>query len=151
MGDRGNELHEEYQRRAINMAKIGKESPEGGAFGALIAKNGEIICEVYNQVSGKDDLTQHAELVAIQAACAKVGRDSLKDCILYTSCEPCMMCLGACHWAKFKMIYYGASAEDAQAHGFKYSESYFNMDTRIRRSEFNMVQLLREEALEVWK
>jgi len=144
-------MHKGYLRRAIQMAKEGRNSSEGGSFGALIVQNNKVICEVFNLVKGKDDLTQHAELLAIQTACNRIGRDNLQDCILYTSCEPCMMCLGACHWAKFKEIYYGASAEDAKKYGFKYSRSYFNMDVELRRAEFKMTQLLRDEAINVWK
>ncbi|MGB7395888.1 MAG: nucleoside deaminase [Pricia sp.] len=141
----------DYMRMAINKAKEGRDASNGGAFGAVIAKNGELICNVHNLVKGDDDLTQHAELRAIQIACSKIGRENLKTCVLYTSCEPCMMCLGACHWADFKKIYYGASAEDAREFGYVYSKSYFEMNAELRRSEFRMIQLLRDEALEVWK
>ena len=142
-------MHENYLRRAIGKAKEGRDSPDGGSFGAVIVRAGKIICEVHNLVQGKDDLTQHAEVVAIQVACSDIGRKNLKNCILYTSCEPCMMCLGACHWAKFKQIYYGTSAEDARNHGFVYSNSYFNIESKLRHSEFKMTQLLRDEALAV--
>ena len=143
-------MHEEYLRRAIKKAMEGRDSPDGGPFGAVIVRDGEIICEVHNLVAGKDDLTQHAELVAIQVACSTIGRKNLGDCILYTSCEPCMMCLGACYWASFEHIYYGASAEDAREHGFIYSTSYFKIEPEMRHTEFKMTQLLREEALRVW-
>jgi len=138
-------------RMAINKAIEGREVNGGGPFGAVIARNGELICKAHNLVKGEDDLTQHAELRAIQIACSKLGREYLKDCILYTSCEPCMMCLGACHWAGFKKIYYGASAEDARDHGYLYSGSYFDIDAELRRSDFGLSQILRDEALEVWK
>ena len=144
-------MHKKYMRRAIEMAREGRRALDGGSFGALIVRDNEIICEVHNLVKGKDDLTQHAELLAIQIACGRIGRDNLKDCVLYTSCEPCMMCLGACHWARFKEIYYGASAEDAQNYGFLYSKSYFSVDAKLRHAEFKMTQLLREEALNVWE
>lgn len=144
-------MHKKFLRKAIQMALRGKNSSDGGSFGAVIVKDGEVLCEVHNLVKGKDDVTQHAELVAIQTVCARIGRDNLKNCILYTSCEPCMMCLGACHWAKFKEIYYGASAEDARNYGFVYSKSFFNMGAELRHTEFKMTQLLREEALSVWK
>ncbi len=144
-------MHESFLRRAIKKAKEGRDSPNGGPFGALIVRYNEVICEVHNLVKGKDDLTQHAELHAIQVACGLIGRYNLKDCILYTSCEPCMMCLGACHWAKFKEIFYGASAEDAKDYGFEYSKSYFNIDAELRHAEFKMTQLLKEEALDIWK
>lgn len=144
-------MNQHYMSLAIEKATEGRDTDGGGAFGAVIVRDNEIVCTVHNLVKGKDDLTQHAELLAIQVSCQKIGKDNLKNCILYTSCEPCMMCLGACHWAKFKAIYYGASAADAQQHGFTYSESYFDMDSAARRSEFNMTQLLREEALKVWE
>lgn len=144
-------MHETYLRRAIEKAKEGKVSKEGGAFGALIVRDSEVICEAHNLVKGTQDLTQHAELLAIQVACKKIGKDQLKDCILYTSSEPCMMCLGACHWAKFRQIYYGASAADARNFGYEYSESFYKMDASLRASEFRMTQLLREEALDVWR
>jgi tRNA(Arg) A34 adenosine deaminase TadA len=144
-------MHETYLRRAIAKAKEGRASDEGGAFCALVVRENEVICEVHNRVKGTDDLTQHAELLAIQVACSRIGKDNLKDCILYTSCEPCMMCLGACHWAKFKEIYYGASAEDAQRFGYEYAASFYKMDAKLRHTEFNMTQLLSEEALDVWR
>lgn len=144
-------MHENYLRLAIDKAKEGRDSKDGGSFGAVIVRNDQIICEVHNLVKGKDDLTQHAELLAIQVACKSIGRSGLKDCVLYTSCEPCMMCLGACHWAKFKKIYYGASAEDAQNYGFLYSKLYLNTAPHVRHAEFKMSQLLRKEALDVWE
>lgn len=144
-------MHETYLRRAIEKAKEGRASKEGGSFGAVIVRDNEIICEVHNRVKGTDDLTQHAELLAIQVACAKIGKNKLKECILYTSCEPCMMCLGACHWAKFKKIYYGASAEDARNFGYEYSASFYKLDANLRQTEFKMTQLLKEEALDVWR
>lgn len=143
-------MHEKYLRKAIKKAKEGRDSPNGGPFGAVIVRAGEIICEEHNLVKGKDDLTQHAEIVAMQVACSRIGRKNLKECVLYTSCEPCMMCLGACHWAQFEQIYFGASAEDARNHGFIYSNSYFTIDSESRYSEFKMTQLLKEEALAVW-
>lgn len=114
-------MHDKYMKMVIQKAREGRDAESGGPFGAVIVCNDNIIAEVHNQVNAKDDLTQHAELLAIQKACEKIGRDNLKECILYTSCEPCMMCLGACHWAKFRSIYYGASVENAKENGFVYS------------------------------
>lgn len=144
-------MHEKYMKRAIQKAREGRDAHSGLSFGAVIVGNGQIIAEVHNQVNENDDLTQQAELLAIQEACGKIGRDNLKECVLYTSCEPCMMCLGACYWTKFKSVYYGASAEDAKEKGFVYSDAYFDMDPELRRREFRMFQLLREEALKVWR
>ena len=144
-------MKEEYMELAIKMAVLGKHTDGGGPFGAVIVRDDQIVCKVHNRVGANDDLTQHAELYAIQMACDKIGRANLKDCHLYTSCEPCMMCLGACHWAKFKKIFFGASAEDAYDYGFKYSDSYFDMNIDLRQREFNMNQVLRDKAVAVWK
>lgn len=137
-------------QRAIALAQEGR-SGNGGAFGAVVVRNGSIIAEVYNTVKLQQDLTQHAELSAIQKACQILESSDLSDCILYTSCEPCMMCLGACYWAKFNQIYYGASAKDAKEFGYIYSDMFYASDTEKRRLEFKMTQLLNDEAVAVWK
>ncbi len=144
-------MHETFMRMAIAKAKEGRNAPTGGAFGAVIVLEGKVVVSVHNQVKKEGDLTQHAELYAIQEASKILGRNQLKNCILYTSCEPCMMCLGSCHWAQFKAIYFGASADDAKAHGYIYSEVYYAMDTAKRHQEFRMTQLLRDEAIAIWK
>lgn len=138
-------------RMAIAQAKKGKAKKQGGPFGAVIVRDGNLVCRVHNKVKKKGDPTQHAELLAIQVAAKLLGREVLKHCVLYTSCEPCMMCLGASHWAGFKAIYFGASADDAKAHGFVYSDSFFDVDEVLRHKEFHMTQLLRDEALAVWQ
>ncbi len=142
--------HLRFMRRAIYLAKLGKEN-DGGSFGAVIVKNGEIVAEGFNRVKSLSDCTQHAELSVIQKACRKLGSTTLADCILYTSCEPCMMCLGACYWAKFQKIYYGASALQAKENGFIYSNMFYTSDRGARHKEFNLEQLLANEALEAWK
>jgi tRNA(Arg) A34 adenosine deaminase TadA len=132
------------------MAKLGKQN-DGGSFGAVIVKDGEIVVEGFNKVKALSDCTQHAELLVIQKACKKLGSTTLQDCILYTSCEPCMMCLGASYWAKFKKIYYGASALQAKKFGYIYSNMFYSSDRGARHKEFKLEQLLADEALEVWK
>ncbi|MGB5819181.1 MAG: nucleoside deaminase [Saonia sp.] len=145
------EEHIYFMQQAIALAQQGKNSPDGGAFGAVIVKNGQLIAAVHNLVKGSKDCTQHAELKAIQKACSVLQNNNLSDCVLYTSCEPCMMCLGACRWAKFERIYYGASAQDAKEHGYIYSDVFYASDTGKRYEEFHMRQLLRNEAIAVWK
>ena len=86
----------------------------------------------------------------IQEACKKLGSKSLKGCILYTSCEPCLMCLGASRWAALDAVYYGASAADAKEAGYVYSQLFYNSHTGKRHQEFNLIQLLRAEAVAVW-
>jgi tRNA(Arg) A34 adenosine deaminase TadA len=142
--------HESFMRRAIALAHEGKLGT-GGAFGAVITKDGNIVAEVHNTVRQHQDCTQHAELAAIQKACMVLKSKALSECILYTSCEPCMMCLGACYWAGFKTIYFGASAQDAKDNGYVYSDMFYASDSEKRYKEFNMVQLLRDEAVAVWK
>lgn len=142
--------HESFMQRAIDLAREGKNGT-GGAFGAVITRNGSIIAEVHNTVKQQQDCTQHAELSVIQKACKVLESKDLSECILYTSCEPCMMCLGACFWAGFKHIYFGASADDAKEHGYIYSNMFYASGTQERYKEFNMIQLLRDEAVAVWK
>lgn len=143
--------HIKFMQLAIDLAKQGKNSKNGSAFGAVITLEDKIICQVHNSVSGDKDITQHAELKAIQTACKKLKTRDLTRYTLYTSCEPCMMCLGACKWASFKAIYFGASAEDAKNYGYIYSDMYYNSDKNKRHNEFNMTQICAEEAVEVWK
>lgn len=145
------ENHKKFMRLAIDLAKQGKSSKNSGAFGAVITLEDEIICQVHNSVTGDRDLTQHAELKAIQTACKELNTRDLSNYTLYTSCEPCMMCLGAFKWANFKAIYFGASAEDAKDYGYIYSDMYYNSDKRKRHKEFNMTQICADKAIEVWK
>ena len=137
-------------RRAIYLAKLGKEN-EGGSFGAVIVKEGEIIAEGFNRVKDLSDCTQHAELSVIQKACKKMNSTTLKDCILYTSCEPCMMCLGAIYWAKFEKVFYGVSASKAKEYGFVYSTMFYSSKKGARHKEFKLEQLLADEAITVWE
>jgi len=137
-------------RHAIALANQGAESAQGGPFGAVIVRRGKIIAAVHNTVKASYDCTQHAELKAIQEAYKAIGNNSLSDCELYTSCEPCMMCLGACYWADFKTIYFGASALDAKEFGYIYATMFYDSSVLKRHTEFNMKQLLRNEAVAVW-
>jgi tRNA(Arg) A34 adenosine deaminase TadA len=144
--------HSFYMRKAIALAQTGKNTPGGGAFGAVIVhEDGPMIAAVHNAVGATADCTQHAELRAVQEACGHLGSKDLSGCILYTSCEPCLMCLGACYWANFKAIYFGASAADAKAAGYVYSALYYDADPSLRHSSFKMEQLLRDEAVAVWQ
>ncbi|MCC4212701.1 nucleoside deaminase [Leeuwenhoekiella parthenopeia] len=142
--------HEDFMRMAISWAGKGKAAEGGGAFGAVIVKDGSIIAEGHNRVGATTDCTQHAELAMIQEACKKLGSKSLKGCVLYTSCEPCLMCLGSTRWAELDMVYYGASAADAKAAGYVYSDLFYNSHTGKRHVEFNLKQLLRDEAVAIW-
>lgn len=145
------DLQKKMMSRAIKLARKGMNKANGSPFGTVITKGDEIIAETRNEVVSEGDCTQHAELRAIQMACKKINSGSLQGCVLFTSCEPCMMCLGAAYWADIDYIYYGASAEDAREYGFIYSDLYYNSNTKDRHTEFKMIQLCRNEAVAVWK
>ena len=110
--------HQDYMREALRLAKEGISKGLGGPFGAVVVRDGEIIARASNRVVADNDPTAHAEVLAIRQAAAKLKNFHLGECILYTSCEPCPMCLGASYWAHIKHIYYSASGEDAARVGF---------------------------------
>lgn len=107
-----------YLQEAINLARKGMQTGAGGPFGAVIVRNGEIVGRGYNSVTSTNDPTAHAEVVAIRDACKNLGSFQLDDCILYTSCEPCPMCLGAIYWARPQRFVYASSRQDAADGGF---------------------------------
>ena len=107
------EEDKKFMLRAIELAKLGMDANAGGPFGAVVVKNGVIIGEGYNNVTSNNDPTAHAEVTAIRNACKKLGTFQLEDCIIYTSCEPCPMCLGAIYWARPKKVFFGCNREDA--------------------------------------
>ncbi|MFN2745910.1 MULTISPECIES: nucleoside deaminase [Bacillus] len=110
--------HEAFLQRAIDLAVESVESGTGGPFGAVIVKDGNIIAEGKNNVTTSNDPTAHAEVTAIRLACEAIGDYQLHDCVLYTSCEPCPMCLGAIYWARPKEVYFAARHSDAAQAGF---------------------------------
>ncbi len=112
----------DYMQRAIELSREGMDTGEGGPFGAVIVQNGRIIAEGFNRVIATNDPTAHAEVVAIRRACEQVGRFDLSDCELYTSCEPCPMCLGAIYWARPKKVYYANTRFDAA--NIKFDDSF---------------------------
>lgn len=141
---------EKFMRKAIRLALEGKQQEGGGVFGAVITKNGKEIASCYNRVQGEQDPTQHAELRCIQLACAVLGTKNLKDCELYASCEPCIMCLGATSFAGIETIYFGASVQDAHENGFSQLPMPSHEEPEKRYRHFNMHQKLRDEAVLVW-
>ena len=145
--------HHEFLRRAIELsARAALEYCTGGAFGAVIVKDGKIVSEGMNRVVASHDPTWHAEMEAIRMACVTLQSFKLPGCTLYTSAEPCPMCLGASYWAGIEDIHYAASVEDALEYGnfddrFIYEELALPKDERKLRQQ----QGLREEAVQVWK
>jgi guanine deaminase len=110
--------HEHYLLKSIEVAKKGMLSGVGGPFGAIIVKDNKVVSEASNGVTSLNDPTAHAEIQAIRKACQVLGNFQLNDCILYSSCEPCPMCLGAIYWARPTAVYFAATRFDAAAGGF---------------------------------
>lgn len=138
-----------FLRKAIELSEQKMLAAHGGPFGAVIVKGGEIVGMGWNQVTSSNDPTAHAEMVAIRAACAKVGDFSLAGCQLYTSCEPCPMCLAASYWARVDAIYYAANRADAAHIGFDDSYFYEQLHLAPGQRALPMQQHLQEEACEV--
>jgi guanine deaminase len=135
-------------KKAIALATENVLSGAGGPFGALIVRNGEIIASGVNQVTSANDPTAHAEVVAIRAACAKLGDFQLTGCEVYTSCEPCPMCLSAIYWSRCAAIFYGNSAADAADAGFDDSFLYTEVGRPLDQRKIPTTRLLGNEALE---
>ena len=138
-------------KRAIELAEKGMDSNSGGPFGAVIVKNDKIIAEGYNQVIAKNDPTAHAEIVAIKKACKKLNSFQLKDCIIYTSCEPCPMCLGAIYWARPQKVFFGCNREDASQIDFDDQLIYDEIKKQMVDRQIQFKPLLRDEALKVFR
>ncbi len=141
----------QFMRRAIELAQNGIDSNVGGPFGAVVVRNGEIIGEGNNCVTSTNDPTAHAEVVAIRNACAKIGTFQLDNCTIYTSCEPCPMCLGAIYWARPKQIFYACNKVDAAKIGFDDQFIYEEIERPISERQIETISLLREEGLTVFE
>ena len=141
------EPNPEFLRRAIALATKNVVSGSGGPFGAVIARGGQIVAEAVNTVTATNDPTAHAEVNAIRAAAKALDTFTLSGCQLYTSCEPCPMCLAASHWARMDAIYFGASAADAARAGFDDALLYEELRKDSgERKLLPTTQLLGEEA-----
>jgi tRNA(Arg) A34 adenosine deaminase TadA len=141
-------------RRAIELSVRNVHSGNGGPFGAVVAKDGEIIGEGANQVLATNDPSAHAEVIAIRAACLKLKTFQLPNCEVYTSCEPCPMCMGLIYWARPKSVYYANTAADAAKIGFDDAFIYRELALPNSQRSIQMEQILREEALaafEAWQ
>lgn len=133
--------------RAIQLSIEAVQSGRGGPFGAVIVNAGKIIAEAANQVTSTNDPTAHAEVLAIRKACQVLDCFELKNCELYTSCEPCPMCLGAIYWARLSRIYFANTAEDAAKIGFDDSFIYDELKQPYSGRRIPALQIMREEAL----
>ena len=134
-------------REAIRISVAKMRGDHGGPFGAVVVRKGKIIGRGWNRVTSTNDPTAHAEVVAIRDACRQLKTFQLDDCELYTSCEPCPMCLSAVYWARLKRVYYGNTRKDAARIAFDDDFIYREVSLPISSRKIPMKQLLREEAL----
>ena len=140
-------MQNSFLLRAIELAVENVQTRRGGPFGAVVVRGNEILGEGTNLVTGSNDPTAHAEVVAIRQACQKLGSFELKGCVVYTSCEPCPMCLAAIYWSRADRIVYAADRQDAATAGFDDEFLYRELSLPIGERSLPMEQLHREEAI----
>lgn len=144
----------ELIQKAINVATENVSSAHGGPFGAIVVQNGKIIAVGQNEVTSINDPTAHAEIQAIRAACLFLNSFQLDDCEIYTSCEPCPMCIGAIYWARPKAVYYASTKEDAAKVGFDDKFIYEELTLPMEQRKIPMQRILLEQhnlPFELWK
>jgi len=143
-------MNNKFMMRAVDlsMESVDKDT---GPFGAVVVKDNKIISEGFNTVTLVKDPTTHAEIVAIRSACKVLNNFSLKGCELYTTCEPCPMCLSAIYWARIDKIYYANTRDDAQKIDFSDALIYEELNKPIKERKIPMQQMMREEALKAFK
>ena len=144
-------MNREFLHEAIRLSLEKSQAGEGGPFGAVIVKNGKVVGQGWNRVTSTNDPTAHAEITAIRDACQRLGTFSLAGCDIYTSCEPCPMCLAAIYWARLDRVYYAATRQDAAAIGFDDSRIYDELAMDIGDRSVPMVQDFHEEACEAFR
>ena len=145
-------MKNKFMKRAIELSE-NSANGTGGPFGSVIVKDEKIIAEASNEVTFTNDPTAHAEIVAIRKACKKLNTFNLSGCDIYTSCEPCPMCLSAIYWSRINNIYYANTREDAKKINFANSMIYPKFSKKIQDRKIPNKQMLREEALkafEIW-
>ena len=148
------EIEVQYLKEAIDLAKKGVKGGTGGPFGCVIVKDGKVIGRGCNSVTSHNDPTAHAEVVAIRNACTELNTFQLTGCEIYTSCEPCPMCLGAIYWARPDKLYYANTKEDAAGIKFDDNFIYEEIAKTIEERKLFTRQVLREEAMlafDKWK
>jgi tRNA(Arg) A34 adenosine deaminase TadA len=136
-----------FMLKAVDLALKGVENNQGGPFGCVIVKEGKIIGSGNNKVTSKNDPTAHAEIIAIREACEHLGSHQLEGCILYTSCEPCPMCLGAIYWARPDKVYFAGTKQDAATSGFDDEFIYKEIGLKPENRSIVFEQIGRDEAL----
>jgi len=140
-----------FMREAIALAEENVANGNGGPFGAVIVRDGEIVGRGTNNVTSRNDPTAHAEVVAIRDACAALGTFNLQGCTVYTSCEPCPMCLSAIYWARLDRIYFGNTKDDAAEINFDDAFLYIEIPKDIKDRAIPTEQMLHEESIKAFR
>ena len=140
-----------FMKMAIELARQNVILGKGGPFGAVVVKDGEVVASAMNEVISNDDPTAHAEVMAIRRACASLKSYQLDGCEIYTSCEPCPMCLGAIYWARPDRVYYAATRDDAASSGFDDSLIYRECRMAMDDRSIPFHNTMREEAVKAFK
>ncbi len=143
--------HAKHMGHAVALSAEKMRAGMGGPFGAVIVRDGEVIAEGFNQVTSTNDPTAHAEIVAIRRACEKLGTFSLEGCEIYSSCEPCPMCLAAIYWARIDAIYFANTREDAALIGFDDEHLYREIPKPINERDIPTRHLALDEARAVFE
>jgi len=146
-----NQKHEEFMKMAIALSVENVTENVGGPFGAVIVKDGKFVAGSANKVTSTNDPTAHAEVSTIRLACTELHTFDLSGCVIYTSCEPCPMCLGAIYWAKIDTIYYANTKTDAENIGFSDKFIYDELEKPMEKRSLPVVQMMRDEALHAFK
>jgi guanine deaminase len=144
-------MHEKFMARAIELSIRNVKENRGGPFAAVIVKDGKIIAEGANLVTAMKDPTAHAEVIVIREACRVLGTHELTGCDIYTSCEPCPMCLGAIYWSRPARVFFGNTAADAAAAGFDDAFIHDELKRPHHERKIEMIALMRGEALEAFR
>ncbi len=139
-----------FMSKAIKMAQTGMNKNAGGPFGAIIVKDHKIIAKAFNQVTSSNDPTAHAEVVAIRKACKKLNSFQLTGCVLYTSCEPCPMCLGAIYWARPDKVYYACTRKDAAHIKFDDDFIYKELELPLNKRTIPFNNISRNQSMLVF-
>jgi tRNA(Arg) A34 adenosine deaminase TadA len=145
------EIDKDFMRKAIKLAEGGVKRNEGGPFGAIVVKDGAIVGTGNNRVIGTNDPTSHAEIVAIRNACKNLKTFDLTGCVIYTTCEPCPMCLGAIYWARIKEIIYACGRDEAAKIGFSDEDMYKEFRMPLNERKIPLKKVLRDEAFKVFQ
>ena len=143
-------MKNEFMKRAIELS-IKSVGLGGGPFGSVIVKNDKVIAEGSNKVTLNNDPTAHGEIVAIRKACKNLNNFNLRGCELYSTCEPCPMCLSAIYWAHIEKVYYANTRDDAQKIDFDDSLIYSELLKNVKKRKIPMIQMMRDKALKAFE